>query len=267
MDCTEVKYMIVDRIDENLPKSLLEQIDKHIETCDNCQEEYIQSGKILHLISEIEDEKPDESLKQDFYKMLEKEVRKQSKDSIGKQTLSLQRNISIAPLKYAAAVIILISIGFMAGHLTQKNTQAKNEIAALQQEVSQLQQHASLVSLQKPSASERLKIINTVDKETEINKDLVTALVNTLNTDDNVNVRMAAAYALAKYPDNEFVRSSLIQSLEQQTEPILQIILIGIMVDIQDERAKPVIENIINNDNILPEVKEQASKVLTVFQS
>lgn len=267
MDCNEVKNLIIDRLDENLPESILNQIDKHIETCDSCQEELIQTGKLLNLVSATEDEEPAPGIKDNFYSMLNKEAHKIKVTRPDKRTAFLNRHKIITRLKYAASIIILISLGFIAGSQTQKTTNTKNEISLLREEISQLQQHANLVALNQPSASERLKVINTVNREPAINNELLYSLVNTLNNDDNVNVRMAAAYALAKYPENEFVRTSLIQSLDNQTEPIIQISLIGILVDIQDKRAKPAIENMLKKENILPEVKVHASKVLTVFQT
>lgn len=266
MNCSEAKNLLIDRLDNNLSEGFIAQVDKHIETCETCQEEYIQTGKLLNLISDIEDEIPDDSLKNNFYEMLNKEANKAKATNTINITAFPNKHKIYTQLKYAATITLFISLGFFAGSQTQKNTNTKQEIASLQEEVNQLQQQTNLASLNQPSASERLKIINTVNKTSDADNNLISALVNTLNNDENANVRMAAAYALAKYPENEFVRTSLIQSLENQTEPIIQISLIGILVDIQDQRAKSAIESILKKDNLMPEVKKHASDVLTVFQ-
>ena len=86
-----------------------------------------------------------------------------------------------------------------------------------------------------------------------------------MNNDANVNVRMSAMYALSKYSTNDVVKEAFVESLKHQTDPLLQITLINILVNIQDNRAKQPIQNILDNNDTPDVVKQQAAKSLQAF--
>jgi hypothetical protein len=69
---------------------------------------------------------------------------------------------------------------------------------------------------------------------------------------------MAAAYALAKYADQQSVCDSLVRSLSQQSDPILQVTLINILVERREKSAVNPIQQIITDENTLEEVKNVA---------
>src|SRR6218665_1944595 len=56
------------------------------------------------------------------------------------------------------------------------------------------------------SASERIDAVNQSLKLQELDKELIQLLINTLNFDDNVNVRLAACQALARFEEEPLVR-------------------------------------------------------------
>jgi hypothetical protein len=66
---------------------------------------------------------------------------------------------------------------------------------------------------------------------------------------------MAAAYALAKFSDQRQVCDSLVKSLSLQDDPILQVTLINILVERKEKSALKPIQQIINSDKTLHEVK------------
>jgi len=128
-----------------------------------------------------------------------------------------------------------------------------------------MQQNLTLASLSQPTASQRIKAIHTVNAILQPDPDMIKALLNTLNADDNMNVRMAAAYALARYPGSQAAKDALIKAMGKQTDPLMQITLIGILVDLQDVRAKESFKDIINDQKSNPQVKEQAEKGMKAF--
>jgi len=91
---------------------------------------------------------------------------------------------------------------------------------------------------------------------------LIQALVNTLNHDKNVNVRLASLYSLARFADNPAVRDSLVNSLAGQTEPMIQVVLINMLADKKEHRAIGPIRDILSKDKSLKEVREAAEKGL-----
>ena len=91
---------------------------------------------------------------------------------------------------------------------------------------------------------------------------VIGALVNTLNHDKNVNVRLASLYSLARFADNPAVRDSLVSSLPGQTEPLIQVVLINILAEKKEHRAIAPIRDILSKEKDLKEVREAAEKGL-----
>ena len=94
---------------------------------------------------------------------------------------------------------------------------------------------------------------------------VIDVLIKTLNTDKNVNVRMAAAYALSKFADQRAVCDSLVKSLSNQNDPILQVTLINILAERKVKSALRPIQEIIANKSTLKEVRAVAENSLRVL--
>ncbi len=265
MNCEQVKYQLIDFVDENISDQLMTEIQDHIKGCAACEDDYLETGKLLKAIAAREEVEPSLKLKTNFYKMLEAE--KISLDDNKSNDAKVKRMGAkrLKPLlKLAAQVVVLVALGAALGLQFASKQKQANEVLVLQSEIHSLKQNVSLVALKQPSASERIKAIYEVDKN-EYSSEIFEALINTMNTDANVNVRMASMYALAKYSSNENVRSSLIASLKFQTDPLLQITLINILVGIQDSRAKEPIYDLMNKKSTPDIVKEQAQSGLEAF--
>ena len=89
-------------------------------------------------------------------------------------------------------------------------------------------------------------------------KEVISALLSTLNHDPNVNVRLAAANALALYGNDQMIKQGLIRSLQQQKSPLLQVELIGILVNIKDKTSITAFKELIQDRNINQIVRERA---------
>ena len=63
----------------------------------------------------------------------------------------------------------------------------------------------------------------------KIDKEILDALIYTLNTDPSTNVRLAALESLSMFISESYVKKSLIASLKTQTDPLIQINLIQIL--------------------------------------
>jgi hypothetical protein len=112
------------------------------------------------------------------------------------------------------------------------------------------------------SASERIQAVNQSYELPEANQDITQLLINALNFDENVNVRLAACQALMRLPNEPGVREALIQSLKIQTDPYLQIMLIETLVSIQEKRAVDEMQRLARNRQILEAVRLKAEEGL-----
>jgi hypothetical protein len=267
MKCEEVEQKMVDYLDNNLDSGSRQEIEKHLETCERCLDELNESQQILNLFSKDEMVKPDDSLRINFYHMLHSEMKKseeKSKIMEYKTVIPWYNNIRY---RVAAGIALLICgtfIGLLL-HTGFSNSYASNELKQLQSEVSDLKKTAMFTMLKEESSSDRIQAVRYVEEIDNPDPNMIEVLVKTLNNDKNVNVRMAAAYALSKFAGQRAVCDSLVKSLEIQNDPIIQVTLINILMERKEKSALLPIQKIIANKSTLKEVRAVAENSLRVL--
>ncbi|MEP0985831.1 HEAT repeat domain-containing protein [Ekhidna sp.] len=167
------------------------------------------------------------------------------------------------PWMQVAAAVALLIIGFGAGKFSGGDS--SGDLVALRNEIQLLKEVTLTNTLQKHSASERIMAVNQIEQKTSVNKELVSALITTLNSDESPSVRYAALQALEKFIAVEDVRAELVKSLETQSDPLIQISLITILVQAEERSAIAPLKGIIENEEISPEVKQQAEVAIQVL--
>jgi hypothetical protein len=267
MKCEEVEKLMIDYLDKNLKEDIRLEIEKHIETCEKCLDDLKDSQQVLNFISTDQMAKPDDSLRINFYHMLHSEIKKgeKSNDSSFRKTIIPWYNLR--RYRIAAAIALLICgtfIGILL-HVGLSNSYASNELKQLQSEVSDLKKTAMFTMLKEESSSDRIQAVGYVEGLDNPDQNVIEVLVKTLNYDKNVNVRMAAAYALSKFSDRRAVCDSLVRSLFLQSDPILQVTLINILVERKEKSALRPIQEIIANKKTLKEVRAVAENSLRVL--
>jgi len=267
MKCEEVEIKMIDYLDKNLEEGEHREIEKHLETCERCLDELNECQKVLNQISREEMVKPQDSLRINFYHMLHSEIRK------SKETNAIHLSKSVIPwydfssYRIAAAVAFLIC-GTFIGILINSgmnNSRTSGELRQLQSEVSDLRKATMFTMLKDGSSSERIQAVSYAADLDEDDAKVIDVLVKTLNNDKNVNVRLAAAYALSKFADQRAVSDSLVRSLSIQNDPILQVTLINILAERKEKRALQTIQEIIANKSTLNEVRTVAQNSLRVL--
>jgi len=262
MKCEEVEGAMIDYLDNKLEAEARLAIEKHIESCEHCLDELRDSQQLIQQMEKEEMVKPNDSLRINFYHMLHSEIKKNE----GKNEFSLQPDhqpwYSRSQFRFAAGFALLI-LGLFLGvfiHSGIKNSYEANELSQLHSEVNALKKTAMFTMLKGESSSDRIKAVNYADELNTPDINVIEVLVKTLNEDKNVNVRMAAAYALSKFADQRTVSDSLVKSLSKQTDPILQVTLINILVEKKEKSAIKPIQQIITDKGTLKEVKAVAEK-------
>jgi HEAT repeats len=162
----------------------------------------------------------------------------------------------------AACILLLIGVGF--GIFWRIQQRHQTEIAALHEEMKQTQRMLVLAMLEKPSASERIRAVNTLGREQSDPK-ITDALIHTLNFDDMTNVRMKAAKALYNFGDAPTVRDALINSLQIQESPEVQLILIEVLTNLGEKKATPTLKNMARDKKLLEIVRQKAAMGLETF--
>jgi HEAT repeat protein len=133
-----------------------------------------------------------------------------------------------------------------------------SETALLRSEVQNLQQTLAVSLMEQPSAFDRLKGINISANMRQPNEQLLAQLLRTLNSDSNINVRLAAIDALYLFHNHPLVKEGLVHSLSNQTDPMVQVALINLMVSLKEQKAITALRTLIQNEELEPEVKNKA---------
>jgi hypothetical protein len=267
MKCEDVELKMIDYLDKALAESECQEIEKHLETCERCLDELKDTQQVLNLISKSEMIKPDDSLRINFYHMLHSEIKKSSESS----TVSPQKTISpwySSPRYRIAAGIALLICGTFIGMLINGGfnyTSASNELKQLRSEVLDLKKATMFTMLKDESSSDRIQAVGYAGELRNPDQNVIDELIRTLNNDKNVNVRMAAAYALSKFTVQRSVSDSLVKSLSLQSDPIIQVTLINILAERKEKSALRPIQEIIANKKTLKEVRAVAENSLRVL--
>jgi hypothetical protein len=164
-------------------------------------------------------------------------------------------------LKIASGIALFIAGALLSGlFFARYSSSSDPEFTALKTEMQNMKEIVMLNMLKEESPSQRIQAVNYSDGLTEPDSKVLEALATTLNKDRNVNVRIAAAYSLARFSNRQEVRDTLVASLSKQTEPIIQVILMNILIEMKETRALQPMQQIITDDTSLQEVKDVAQK-------
>ena len=248
MKCQEVKINIPEFIDGKLNKETNSLISAHIKACESCREIHAEFSSFMKFTDSFAEIEPPKDMKDEFLMMAEME-------GFGAKT----RKLHIPDWFKAAAMIILALGTFAAGYFSGAE---KNDNAALMAEVKSLKQEVALAGLRDYSGPQKIEAVYSVGNDNS-SSDVVDALVYTLNSDKNMNVRLAALSVLSgMVNENALVKKELIHALTIQEDPLLQISLIQVLTESGVKEAKENIERISNDNDTDPNVKEYAENMI-----
>ncbi|WKN42890.1 HEAT repeat domain-containing protein [Tunicatimonas pelagia] len=153
-----------------------------------------------------------------------------------------------------AASVALILGGFLGG-IWYGQEKTSDEVVALREDFQDMRQTMLLNQLQRASASERIQVIQA---SLNNNQAVSEALLLTVSSDPNVNVRLAAIEALKAHSEQETVRIALAQTLNDQDHPMIQIAIINQLVTWGEKGAVPELQRLVQQDKTEEIVRQQA---------
>ncbi len=170
-------------------------------------------------------------------------------------------------LRVAAGLALLI-IGFGAGWVFQSGSgPAMTALGGKEAgEVSEMKKVLAFEQMNNTSASERIQAVNHSYEIPDADRDITQLLINTLNFDPNVNVRLAACQALTHFAAETEVKEALIRSLAIQTDPNIQISLIEALVAIKEKRAVEQFQQLARDQEVLDVVRLKATEGMNRLQ-
>jgi hypothetical protein len=216
-------------------------------------------GKIENAVANIESPVPSADLDHRFYQMLALEKRSKSSFS-WREFFSWPQ---LAP-KLALASVTLI-LGVAIGYFVKPQAPANNQMAELSQQVVDLKEMMMLSLLEKESATERLRAVSLTSDMSSASQKVTNALLETLNNDENVNVRLAALEALKPYAKNSVVREELIRSIGTQQSPLVQVALAETMAQLQMKSSVTELRKMLESDRTPADAKSRIKQSIDVL--
>ena len=163
------------------------------------------------------------------------------------------------PAWQMAIATLCLTVGLGAGAYLQHGSEERDEVAKLREEVASTKEMVAVSLLQQQSATERLRGVDYSARMGSMEPQVVAALIQAVNRDSNVNVRLAAIDALGKVANESQVRQSMQEALPQQDSPMVQAALIDYLVDAHDRGALGTIRDLVARPGVNPTVRQRAT--------
>jgi len=268
MKCPQLQEKFADYMTGEIDEKSRAEIQTHLAGCNDCRTELESLSALWAKLGVLPKEQPGPGMRTRFYSMLE--AYKEGM-AVEKPRRSLPARISgwvegILPKKPVHQFVLSLAmmvIGLAGGFLLTVGRKAADpEIAQLRREVRDMNQMVAVSLLELPSASDRLKGLIWSAKLDQPDDKTIRALLRTLDNDSNVNVRLAAVDALYIFYRHSLVKEGLVESLANQTSPLVQIALIDLLVEIRERRAAEALKRLIGSEKLNPDVKKRAEQGL-----
>jgi hypothetical protein len=259
MECAQISEYLIDYIDLKLDEQICKEVDIHLEKCESCSKEFSELKDLFKAIDTTENHVPGKELKESFAKALDIE---KNKNILSTKLMYQSIFVKYKLVWQIAAAIMLLFTGYLSGYnmktrqlLNNNQTQQLNE---MQNDVSEMKRMMALNLLKDESASQRIKAVNYTEELSSPDHTVINALIETLNNDKNTNVRLAAVYSLARFKTDKKVKEAFILTLNKQEDPMIQIVIINILVEIEDVKAIDELKKLLKNKDLNNDVKTQA---------
>lgn len=251
MECKNIHDRLVDYIDNRLPIKEAATIEAHIKSCNNCEKALREMREIVSTISKEILEHPSKNLRSNFDQMLDDEKQLQQA-----KIVQLKPKKNWKSFLQIAATIILVFSSFLFGRY-QKTQQFDKEVTELKNETLASKQTTILALMDNQSASKRIQGVQYVEEFSDLDPEIIEALVKRMMYDENTNVRLTAVNALQEFITSEKVKEGFIKALESEKDPTIQITIIQSLVKIQEKKALKPMQELLKQDETQPFVKEE----------
>jgi hypothetical protein len=260
MKCEEIAELLPDYLQEGLGLEQKKIVERHLESCVECGE----VAGLWKKLALIPDEQPSAASRERFEAMLQ--AYQTGRGDEGVMRRASDKGASIwsvfqwlrSPVGAVAWSIALVALGTYLGLQLGGAKSNSQDLAALHTELTNMRQMVALSMLQQQSASQRLQGVTWTRREGQLDPQVLTALMHTLRYDASVDVRLAALDALSRHAGQPQVRKTVVDALQEQQSPLVQVALIDQLVEWRDTEAAPRLEQLRQMPNLNPTVRQRA---------
>jgi hypothetical protein len=267
MSCRNIKDMFPDYLIGDLEDKDALMVQAHLTDCSACRGDLEGLSDVWTKLGVLPEEHPSEGLRSRFYTMLEgyKQGMEQEKTTAGLARAFSRWLESWWPRRPAfqfGTALLLLVVGLTAGFWLKPAPYSAADIDPLKQEVQAMQATLAMSLLDNGSASERLRGVSLSSRMEQPGERLLDSLLQTLDSDPSINVRVAVVDSLYLFHSHPTVRQRVSESLAKQTSPLVQVALIDLLVNMRERRAAEALKALIDSDRLDPEVKLRARQGL-----
>jgi hypothetical protein len=268
MKCEQIAELLPDYLQENLNREQHDLVEQHLAQCADCRDDVA----IWNKLSLLPVEQPSQASRARFEAMLQAYQTgradhragafPEKKRSAGWNPFEWLRS----PVAGLAWSLALLAVGIFAGNFMSRANSHSEELAAMHSELTNMRQLVVLSMLQQQSASERLQGVTYSQGEEQLNPQVLSALLHTLRYDGSVDVRLAALDALSRHSRQPLVRTGLMDSLQGQQSPLVQVALIDLLVDLREPDLAQRLRTLQQTPDLNPAVRQRAEWALSKIQ-
>ena len=262
MDKSNLNNELIDYIDGKLDKASEASMERKIKDDAEVAMEYYKLRELLGLIERRVVQQPDKSLETGFMSMLEDEIIELENTLEDLEKNVRNKNVKAygltlsSPLGIAASILLVLA-GALIGMFVIRSGH-DDQISSLKKELDATKAMVINSLQEKSSASQRIAGVNASFELREADDEIISVLIKTMNNDDNTNVRLAAIEALYQFSSDEKVKNAFIAALVEQKEPVIQLTLINILVNLKENRAMDNMQKLIEDKKTIKSVKDEA---------
>jgi len=275
MSCDALKDLWPEFLTGELSPKGKSTLEAHLAECPACAAELHRTTEMWTKLGVLAPEQPSPALRDRFYTMLE--AYKQGLDATEAASPAPAARPRIIDLRarfswkrpsfrFAAPAALLLA-GVAGGTLLGPAGPFGSKLARLERQVDEMRQTTALSLLQQPSSSERILGVSYSEQMSAPGTPTIEALLRTLDTDPSVNVRLAAVDALYLFAKDVRVKDGLVASLGRQRNPVLQVALIDLLIEIRERKAVEALKTLIGDEKVLPDVRKKAEAGLKSLTS
>lgn len=235
-------------------------VDTHLAACDACRSEAAELGRLWTNLDRIPVEGPGPQVRPRFYDMLD--AYRSGIDEKAINPMPWWRRWFGQPLPALAGALAMLALGFIGGRLfntpQSRPVDDNAQVAQLRTEVNNMRQMVALSLLQQQSASERMRGVTFANRVDKSDQEVAAALLDTVKSDPNVNVRLAAVDAFKHFGSDHAARRHLLDAVAAQDSPMVQIAIIELLVDLNDQSASKTLAAMATDPKLQKDVQERA---------
>ncbi len=256
MTSEEIRLLIPQYLSGQLTPAEKELFEVQLNANPELQIEVEELRSLWNELGSIPEEHPSDALRARFYQKLNEITRERQRVAEG--GFAWWKSGLQGLVRQSAMAIALFAAGLYVGRVNLAPSTGTQEVKRLDTEVQTLRQTVALSLLDRQSATSRLQGISWSSRVEHPDSDLVSALLSTLNSDSNINVRLSALDAVEKFSVDPAVRKALIESIPRQDSPLVQIALIDAVVHMRDSTAATELRKLTGDGEVNAAVRQRA---------